>query len=191
MIRKILKMGDPLLLRQAKPVDTFGTKELDDLIQDMFDTMKDSGGVGLAAPQIGVEQQIIVFGFEKSDRYPGQLPVPMTVLINPKITVLSNATQEGWEGCLSVPGLMGLVTRSSKISYQGYDAQGQAFEHIAEGFHARIVQHEYDHLIGRLYPGRITDLTKFGFLDSLPISKNREQDLKEAREKAEAANAVV
>ena len=169
MIREILKMGDPRLLRVAPPVPTsmFGTAELNDLITDMFETMRAADGVGLAAPQIGVDLQLTVFGFEHSDRYPEEPEVPRTILLNPLITPLSHDMEEGWEGCLSVPGLRGVVSRHSLIRYQGMDPSGTAIDRTAEGFHARVVQHECDHLIGRLYPSRITDFSKFGFIDVL------------------------
>jgi peptide deformylase len=169
MIREILKMGDPRLLRVAPPVPEamFGTAELNDLITDMFETMQAADGVGLAAPQIGVDLQLVVFGFEHSDRYPEAPEVPRTVLLNPVITPLSRDMEDGWEGCLSVPGLRGVVSRYSMIRYQGVDPDGAPIDRTAEGFHARVVQHECDHLIGRLYPSRITDFSRFGFIDVL------------------------
>ena len=166
-IREILKMGDPRLLRVAAPVTEFDTPELKALINDMFETMEDAGGVGLAAPQIGVDLQLVVFGFEHSDRYPDEPEVPRTILLNPLITPLSRDMEEGWEGCLSVPGLRGVVSRHSLIRYQGVDPNGVPIDRTAEGFHARVVQHECDHLIGRLYPSRITDFSRFGFIDVL------------------------
>ncbi|WP_067062164.1 peptide deformylase [Roseateles chitosanitabidus] len=166
-IREILKMGDPRLLRHAQPVTEFGTPALKVLLEDMFDTMKAANGAGLAAPQIGVDLQVVVFGFQRNERYPEAPPVPMTVLINPVITPLSDATEEGWEGCLSVPGLRGVVPRLSRIRYTGVDADGQAIDREAEGFHARVVQHECDHLIGTLYPMRIQDFSRFGFTEVL------------------------
>ncbi|GAB3782856.1 peptide deformylase [Dyella agri] len=169
MIREILKMGDPRLLRVAPPVPDamIGSAELVALIDDMFDTMQDAGGVGLAAPQIGVDLQLVIFGFEHSDRYPDAPEVPRTVLLNPVITPLSQDMEEGWEGCLSVPGLRGAVNRYSLIRYQGVDPRGEPIDRRAEGFHARVVQHECDHLIGRLYPSRITDFSKFGYIEVL------------------------
>lgn len=169
MIREILKMGDARLLRVAPPVPEamFGSRELDTLIADMFETMHDADGVGLAAPQIGVDLQLVIFGFERNDRYPDAPEVPQTVLLNPMVTPRSRDTEEGWEGCLSVPGLRGTVSRFSLIRYEGFDPQGQAISRDAEGFHARVVQHECDHLIGRLYPSRITDFSQFGFTDIL------------------------
>ncbi len=166
-VSALLKMGDPRLLAPAAPVTAFDTPELEALIADMFDTMTVSGGVGLAAPQIGVGLQVVVFGFERSERYPDAPPVPQTVLLNPVITPLDDVTEEGWEGCLSVPGLRGMVPRSVKIRYQGFDPQGQPIDRIAEGFHARVVQHECDHLLGVLYPMRIKDFRRFGYTEVL------------------------
>jgi len=167
MIHPILKMGDARLLRVAKPVETFGTPELRGLIADMFETMAAAGGVGLAAPQIGVDLQLVIFGFEHSDRYPDAPPVPRTILLNPTITPLSAGKEDGWEGCLSVPGMRGVVPRHARICYSGFDPDGAPIEREAEGFHARVVQHEVDHLLGRLYPSRIEDFSKFGFTDVL------------------------
>ena len=162
-------MGDPRLLRVAQPVPPvmIGSADLDALITDMFDTMHDAGGVGLAAPQIGVDLQLVIFGFERSERYPDAPAVPRTILLNPTITALSEEQDEGWEGCLSVPGLRGAVNRWTRIRYTGIDPAGTEVDRVAEGFHARVVQHECDHLIGRLYPSRITDFSKFGFSDVL------------------------
>jgi peptide deformylase len=169
MIRDILKMGDPRLLRIAPPVPEamFGSAELDALIADMFDTMQAADGVGLAAPQIGVDLQLVIFGFDHSERYPDAPEVPRTILLNPVITPLSQDMEEGWEGCLSVPGLRGAVNRWSLIRYEGVDPKGARIQRTAEGFHARVVQHECDHLIGRLYPSRITDFGKFGYTEVL------------------------
>jgi peptide deformylase len=167
MIREILKMGDPRLLRVAPPVTEFDTPELHALIADMFETMADAKGAGLAAPQIGVDLQLVIFGFEHNPRYPDEPPVPKTVLLNPRITPLSETMEEGWEGCLSVPGLRGLVPRYARIRYSGVDPQGRPIEREAEGFHARVVQHECDHLIGRLYPTRMADLRQLGFTSVL------------------------
>jgi peptide deformylase len=167
MIRDILKMGDPRLLRIAEPVDHFNTPELHALVEDMFDTMRHANGAGLAAPQIGVDLQVVIFGFGHSERYPDAEPVPETVLINPIITPVSHDMEEGWEGCLSVPGLRGAVQRYSMLRYQGFDQFGSPIERLVEGFHARVVQHECDHLIGKLYPMRITDFSKFGFTEIL------------------------
>jgi peptide deformylase len=166
-IREILKMGDPRLLRMAEPVRAFDTPALHALIADMFDTMHAADGAGLAAPQIGENLQLVIFGFASNVRYPDAPPVPRTVLINPLILPLGNDEEEGWEGCLSVPGLRGLVPRFSRIRYRGVDPKGQSIEREAEGFHARVVQHEVDHLIGRLYPTRMRDLTQFGFTSVL------------------------
>lgn len=167
MIHPILKMGDPRLLRVAKPVEAFGTTDLQSLIADMFETMHAAGGVGLAAPQIGVDLQLVIFGFEHSDRYPDAPPVPRTILLNPTITPLSPDKEEGWEGCLSVPGMRGAVPRFVRIRYTGFDPTGAPIEREAEAFHARVVQHEVDHLLGRLYPSRIEDFSKFGFTEVL------------------------
>ena len=166
-VHEILKMGDPRLLRVAQPVPAFDTPQLQVLIADMFDTMEAAGGVGLAAPQIGVDLQLVIFGFERSERYPDAPAVPRTVLLNPVITPLSDEMVEGWEGCLSVPGLRGKVPRHEHIRYTGFDPKGNRIDREAEGFHARVVQHECDHLIGRLYPTRIADLTQFGFTSTL------------------------
>jgi peptide deformylase len=160
-------MGDPRLLRVAQPVSEFGTPELRALVADMFDTMTAAQGAGLAAPQIGVDLQLVIFGFERSVRYPEAPEVPRTVLVNPVITPLSGEEEDGWEGCLSVPGLRGVVPRWKRIRYAGVDPDGRPIEREAEGFHARVVQHECDHLIGRLYPTRMRDLTKFGFTSEL------------------------
>ncbi|GAB6849537.1 peptide deformylase [Paraburkholderia kururiensis] len=167
MIREILRMGDPRLLGIARPVDHFDTPELHELIADMFDTMHEANGAGLAAPQIGVDLQVVIFGFGQNERYPDAPPVPETVLINPIIHPVSQDQEEGWEGCLSVPGLRGMVNRFSMIRYEGFDQFGKPIDRVAEGFHARVVQHECDHLIGKLYPMRITDFSKFGFTDVL------------------------
>ena len=162
-VHDILKMGDPRLLRLAQPVTSFGTAALDALIVDMTDTMRAANGAGLAAPQIGVDLQLVIFGFERNQRYPDAPPVPLTVLINPTITPLSDEESEGWEGCLSVPGLRGWVPRWSRIRYRGVDPQGRLIDREVDGFHATVVQHECDHLIGRLYPTRMRDFTRFGF----------------------------
>lgn len=164
--RTILRMGDPRLLEIARPVD-FDDPQLDALIQDMFDTMAAAGGVGLAAPQIGVGVQVVIFGFEKSERYPDAEPVPQTILINPTITHLSEENELGWEGCLSVPGLRGEVPRFKRIRYQGFDPEGKLLDRTVEGFHARVVQHECDHLFGKLYPMKMRDMSRFGFTDVL------------------------
>ncbi|ALV05860.1 peptide deformylase [Roseateles depolymerans] len=166
-VKQILKMGDPRLLRQAKPVERFDTPELRDLLQDMFDTMVAANGAGLAAPQIGVDLQVVVFGFNRNERYPEAPPVPMTVLINPTLTPIGDEQVDGWEGCLSVPGLRGVVPRWQRIRYQGFDAKGGVIDREVDGFHARVVQHECDHLIGVLYPMRIKDFSQFGFTEVL------------------------
>lgn len=175
-VRELLKMGDPRLLRVAQPVREFGTPELQALLRDMADTMQAAGGVGLAAPQIGEDIQVVLFGFERSERYPDAPPVPRTVLCNPVIEPLSDAEEEGWEGCLSVPGLRGLVPRFSRIRYRGFDLDGNPIDREVEGFHARVVQHECDHLIGRLYPTRMRDLTKLGFTSVLFPELDKAED---------------
>lgn len=167
MIRPVLRMGDPRLLRVARPVERFGTPELHALVADMFDTMADRNGAGLAAPQIGVDLRVVIFGYDRNPRYPDAPPVPATVLVNPVIEPLSDEVEEGWEGCLSVPGLRGRVPRLARIRYRGVDASGTPIDRIAEGFHARVVQHECDHLDGVLYPRRIVDLSSFGFIEEL------------------------
>jgi peptide deformylase len=166
-VRELLKMGDARLLRVAQPVREFGTPALRALLQDLVDTMQAAGGVGLAAPQIGEDIQVVLFGFERSERYPDAPPVPRTVLCNPVIEPLSAEEEEGWEGCLSVPGLRGLVPRFKSIRYRGFDLDGNLLDREVEGCHARVVQHECDHLIGRLYPTRMRDLTKLGFTSVL------------------------
>ncbi len=165
--REILKMGDPRLLRVAKPVEAFGTRELRELIDDMFETMHSVDGAGLAAPQVGVDLALVIFGSRQNPRYPDAPPVPETVLLNPQITPLGDAEEEGWEGCLSVPGLRGVVPRFARIRYSGFDPEGRRIEREADGFHARVVQHECDHLLGVLYPMRIRDFTRFGFTSVL------------------------
>ena len=165
--REILKMGHPTLLEVAKPVEKFNTPELDSIIEDMIDTMRENDGAGLAAPQIGLGMQLVIFGFDSNERYPEADQVPFTVLINPVITPIGNEEEDGWEGCLSVPGLMGVVPRFKKIRYQGKDQHGNEIDREVDGFHARVVQHECDHLIGKLYPMRIRDFSQFGYLDTL------------------------
>ncbi len=162
-VRKVLRMGTPSLLEVSLPVAEFDTGALHDLITDMFDTMADYSGAGLAAPQIGVNQRVVIFGVEKNPRYPDVEEVPTTVLINPDIEYLSDEGEVGWEGCLSVPGMRGAVNRCSHIRYTGFDQYGAKIERTATGFHARVVQHEVDHLDGILYPMRIDDMTLFGF----------------------------
>ena len=166
-VRTLLRMGDARLLQPAAPVGEFGTPALAALIEDLFDTMAAHGGVGLAAPQIGVGLQVVIFGFERSERYPDAAPVPRTILVNPVITPLTGELEEGWEGCLSVPGLRGMVPRATRIHYTGSTPAGEPIERFAEGFHARVVQHECDHLDGVLYPMRVRDFRRFGFTDVL------------------------
>ena len=166
MIREILRMGDPRLLRVSDPVTDFGP-DLQALIADMFETMHAAQGAGLAAPQIGVPLRLVVFGFERVQRYPDAPPVPPTVLINPVLTPLGDHMEEGWEGCLSVPGLRGEVPRCARIRYQGLDERGQVIDRTVEGFHARVMQHECDHLWGTLFPMRVRDFRRFGFTDVL------------------------
>ena len=166
-VHQILKMGDPRLLRVAQAVHDFDTPELHALIADMFDTMEAARGAGLAAPQIGIDLQLVIFGFSRNERYPDRPAVPRTVLLNPVITPLSDEIVEGWEGCLSVPGLRGKVPRHARIRYSGRDPLGQLIEREVDGFHAVVVQHECDHLVGRLYPTRMTDLTQLGFTSVL------------------------
>jgi len=166
-VREILKMGDPRLLRVAKPVEHWDTEELRALVGDLFDTMRAALGAGLAAPQIGVDLAVVIFGFDHNPRYPHAEPVPTTVLTNPIIQPLSHEEADDWEGCLSVPGMRGVVPRWTHIRYSGRDPQGAIIEREARGFHARVVQHECDHLQGKLYPMRIRDLTRFGFTSVL------------------------
>jgi peptide deformylase len=167
MIREILKMGDPRLLRIAKPVEDIHDPALKAVIADMYETMHASGGVGLAAPQIGVDLRLMIFGFDASARYPDAAPVPVTTLINPWLEVLSDENEEDWEGCLSVPGMRGWVPRPGRIRYGGVLEDGDVLTREAEGFHARVFQHEFDHLNGVLYPQRIRDMTRFGFITAL------------------------
>ena len=167
-IHTILKMGDPRLLRVAQPVTAFDTDELHALVRDLFETMQSVNGAGLAAPQIGVDLQLVIFGSpERNPRYPDRPLVPPTILINPVITPLGIEEQEDWEGCLSVPGLRGKVPRWSRIRYAGFDPYGTPSDRSVEGFHARVVQHECDHLVGKLYPMRMRDFTQFGFTEVL------------------------
>jgi peptide deformylase len=167
-VREILKMGDARLLRVAQPVTVFDTDAIHLLVSDMFDTMRAVNGAGLAAPQIGVDLQLVIFGSDESNpRYPDAPLVPRTVLLNPAITPIGTEEEEGWEGCLSVPGLRGLVPRWARIRYTGFDQYGDAIDRTVDGFHARVVQHECDHLIGKLYPMRVRDFTKFGFTEVL------------------------
>jgi len=167
MIREILRMGDPRLLERAKPVDRFGTPELKELLADMHETMIAASGAGLAAPQIGVGLRVVIFGVERNPRYPEAEPVPYTELVNPVITPLTTDMEEDWEGCLSVPGLRGRVPRFTRLRYTGFDPQGAPIAREVDGFHARVVQHECDHLDGILYPMRMTDMSRFGFNEEL------------------------
>jgi peptide deformylase len=167
-VREILKMGDSRLLRVAQPVREFDTDAIHLLVSDMFDTMRAVNGAGLAAPQVGVDLQLVIFGSDaRNPRYPDAPPVPRTVLLNPVIAPIGEEEQEDWEGCLSVPGLRAVVPRWAKIRYTGFDPYGEPIDRTVDGFHARVVQHECDHLIGKLYPMRVRDFTKFGFTDVL------------------------
>jgi len=171
VIRQILRMGDPRLLRVAEPVNDLQDPELSTLVDDMFETMHAADGAGLAAPQVGVPLRVVIFGYSdpsiRNPRYPDADPVPQTILLNPVIEPLSNEEEEGWEGCLSVPGLRGMVPRYARIRYRGVDLQGNAIDREADGFHARVVQHECDHLDGILYPMRVRDFSRFGYTDIL------------------------
>jgi peptide deformylase len=167
MIREVLKMGDPRLLQSAQPLERFDTPELRALLTDMRETMDHLSGAGLAAPQIGVGLQVVIFGVEQNPRYPHVEEIPDTVLINPVLTALSDELEEDWEGCLSVPGLRGMVPRHARLRYQGFDERGSPIDRSVSGFHARVVQHECDHLLGILYPMRIRDFSKFGFIQAL------------------------
>lgn len=175
-VRDVLKMGDPRLFTPAAPVTAFGTPGLHALLADMHDTMRALNGAGLAAPQIGVGLQVVIFEVNGNPRYPEVEPVPFTVLINPVLTPLSEAMEEGWEGCLSVPGMRGLVPRHARLRYQGFDAAGQIIDRSVAGFHARVVQHETDHLHGILYPMRIRDLRNFGYTETLFPGQNLPED---------------
>ena len=167
MIREILRMGDPRLLERSREVERFGTKELQELLADMRDTMREADGAGLAAPQIGVPLRVVIFSVEANPRYPDAEPVPYTELVNPVLTPLSNEEEDGWEGCLSVPGFRGVVPRYTRLRYEGFDPVGRPIRRDVDGFHARVVQHETDHLDGILYPHRIRDMRQFGFTDIL------------------------
>ncbi|MBT6274783.1 MAG: peptide deformylase [Chromatiales bacterium] len=168
--RRVLKLGDPRLLEIAEPVATLDAPELHALVEDLWDTMHARSGAGLAAPQIGVPLRVVVFALQANPRYPQADPVPETVLVNPELTPLSDQLEEGWEGCLSVPGMRGLVPRYAELRYQGFDAFGDPIDRQVSGFHARVVQHECDHLDGILYPQRLRDLTQFGFEDELSLA---------------------
>jgi len=165
-------MGHPVLRQRAKPVEAFGTPELRELVADMTETMKAKNGAGLAAPQVGVSQRVVIFGVAANPRYPDAEAVPFTVLVNPKLVMLTREVEEDWEGCLSVPGLRGVVPRYTKLRYTGFDEEGAPLERVAEGFHARVVQHECDHLDGILYPQRMTDMSRFGFIEELFPGEN-------------------
>jgi peptide deformylase len=164
-VRTVLRMGEPLLLEKALPIVAFDTLELHTLIEDMQDTMQAMDGAGIAAPQIGVSLQVVIFGVGQNPRYPDAEQVPYTVLINPTLTPVGDEIEEGWEGCLSVPGMRGLVPRYERLHYAGFDQFGNTIDRLVSGFHARVVQHECDHLNGILYPMRIADLSQFGYTD--------------------------
>jgi peptide deformylase len=176
MIRPVLKMGDPRLLAQAAPVTAFDTPELHALLADMRDTMAHLNGAGLAAPQIGVGLQVVIFGVHANPRYPQAEEVPDTVLINPVLEPIGTESVEDWEGCLSVPGMRGLVPRFRRLRYTGCDEKGSPIDRTVEDFHARVVQHEVDHLNGILYPTRIRDLNKFGFIEALFPGQDLRED---------------
>jgi peptide deformylase len=165
--REVLRMGHPILRERSMPVEQFGTPELHALLQDMKETMAAKNGAGLAAPQIGVSRRVVIFGVDHNPRYPDAEEVPFTVLVNPRLVMLTRQVEEDWEGCLSVPGMRGIVPRYTKLRYTGFDIDGNPIDRVAEGFHARVVQHECDHLDGILYPQRITDFSKFGFIEEL------------------------
>ena len=167
MIREVLRMGDPRLYERAREVEQFGTPELGALIEDMRDTMAALNGAGLAAPQIGVPLRVVIFGMERNPRYPDAEPIPYTELVNPVLTPLGDAMDESWEGCLSVPGFRGVVARHTRLRYRGHDPAGGVIDRTCQDFHARVVQHECDHLDGILYPMRITDMRNFGFTEVL------------------------
>lgn len=172
---KVLRLGDPRLREVSQPVEAFDTPELHALIADMKDTMDAYDGAGLAAPQIGVLKRVMIFGIEANPRYPDAEEVPMTTLINPEFEVLDDAPEAGWEGCLSIPGMRGIVSRPAHIRYRGYDALGMLIEREVDGFHARVFQHEYDHLDGVLYPDRIDDFTSFGFVEELDAAAESDE----------------
>lgn len=173
-VRPILKMGDPRLLRPARPVTEFGTPELRTLLEDMFETMAAADGAGLAAPQIGVPLQVVIFGFEDNPDFPEAFSIPKTILINPVIRPVGEEIEEEWEGCLSLPGMRGVVPRWAKVYYEGFDQNGEPVSREATGFHARVVQHECDHLKGILYPMRMNDLSLFGFIDAMNAAVPKE-----------------
>jgi peptide deformylase len=167
MIREVLRMGDPRLLEKSRPVQVFDTPDLHELVRDMRDTMAHLNGAGLAAPQIAVPLRVVIFGVARNPRYPDAEEVPDTVLINPEVTPIGDELEEAWEGCLSVPGMRGVVPRVKQVRYRGFDEAGRPIDRSVEGFHARVVQHECDHLDGILYPMRIRDMSMFGFVDVL------------------------
>jgi peptide deformylase len=171
-IKTVLRMGEPLLLEKAQPITAFDTPELHALIEDMQDTMTSMNGAGIAAPQIGVSLQVVIFGVGANPRYPDAEQVPYTVLINPTLNFIGDEIEDGWEGCLSVPGMRGVVPRHTRLHYTGYDQFGNSIDRLVSGFHARVVQHECDHLLGILYPMRITDLSQFGYTDVLFAGQN-------------------
>lgn len=166
-VREVIRMGDPRLLHKSRPVERFDTPELHALVQDLEDTMRAMNGAGIAAPQIAVNQRVVIFGGFKSPRYPDADEVPYTVLVNPVLEPQSETMEDGWEGCLSVPGMRGVVPRYTRLRYRGFDQYGKPIDRTVDGFHARVVQHECDHLDGILYPMRIRDLRDFGFVDVL------------------------
>jgi peptide deformylase len=175
-IKTVLKMGDPILLQIAAPVEAFDTPELHALLTDMRDTMEAMNGAGIAAPQIGVGKQVVIFGIDHNPRYPDAEAVPFTVLINPKLEFVGDEMEDGWEGCLSVPGMRGIVPRYKQLRYRGFDETGRAIDRTVSDFHARVVQHECDHLIGMLYPMRIKDFRNFGFVDTLFPGQDLQDD---------------
>ena len=175
-VKTVLKMGDPVLLQQALPVMQFNTSELHELIQDMQDTMAYMNGAGIAAPQIGVSLQVVIFGVGENPRYPDAEQVPYTVLVNPILTPINDEIEDGWEGCLSVPGMRGVVPRYTRLHYTGFDQFGTPIDRLVSGFHARVVQHECDHLMGILYPMRIKDLKDFGYTDVLFPNQDIQDD---------------
>ena len=175
-VRPVLRMGDPRLLEVSRPVERFDTAELRELLTDMQDTMHALNGAGLAAPQIGVPLRVVIFGMQSNPRYPDAEPVPFTVLVNPVLETLGDELEEGWEGCLSVPGMRGLVPRYKRLRYRGFDASGHAIDRTVDDFHARVVQHECDHLDGVLYPMRVRDLRDFGFTEELFPGENLGDD---------------
>jgi peptide deformylase len=175
-VREVLKMGDPRLLEQSEPITQFDSPSLHELIQDMHDTMNALNGAGLAAPQIGVGLQLVIFGVDYNPRYPEAEQVPYTILINPELTPIGDEMEEGWEGCLSIPGMRGVVPRYKQLRYQGFDQYGQIIDQTVSDFHARVVQHECDHLLGILYPMRIQDLRLFGFTETLFPGQQLKED---------------